>query len=73
MASIFKKKQKKYNFLIAQDLSPKILKKYTNLNNTNMMLDREASQIILWEDNLTKLKLFKKDLKSEKDGIFDKR
>ena len=67
-----KLKQKKYNFLIAQDLSPKILKKYTNLNNTNMMLDREASQIILWEDNLTKLKLFKKDLKSEKDGILIK-
>ncbi len=64
-----KLKQKKYNFFIAQDLSPKILKKYTNLNNTNMMLDREASQIILWEDNLTKLKLFKKDLKSEKDGV----
>ena len=62
-------KQKKYNFLIAQDLSPKILKKYTNLNNTNMMLDREASQIILWEDKLTKLKQFKKDLKSEKDGV----
>ena len=37
-----------------------------------MMLDREASQIILWEDNLTKLKLFKKDLKSEKDGILIK-
>ena len=64
-----KLKQKKYNFLIAQDLSPKILKKYTNLNNTNMMLDREASQIILWEDNPTKLKLFKKDLKTEKDGV----
>ena len=64
-----KLKQKKYNFLIAQDLSPKILKEYTNLDNTNMMLDREASQIILWEDNLTKLKLFKKDLKSEKDGV----
>ena len=37
-----------------------------------MMLDREASQIILWEDNLTKLKLFKKDLKSEKDGVLIK-
>ena len=34
-----------------------------------MMLDREASQIILWEDKLTKLKQFKKDLKSEKDGV----
>ena len=67
-----KKKQNNYNFLIAQDLPPKILKKYTNLNNTNMMLDREASQIILWEDNLTKLKLFKNDLKSEKDGVLIK-
>ena len=67
-----KQKQKKYNFLIAQDLSPKILKKYTNLNNTNMMLDREASQIILWEDNLTKFKLFKNDLKSEKEGVLIK-
>ena len=67
-----KKKQKKYNFLIAQDLSPKILKKYTNLNNTNMMLNREASQIILWEDNLTKFKLFKNDLKSEKEGVLIK-
>ena len=47
-------------------------KKYTNLNNTNMMLDREASQIILWDDNLTNLKLFKKELKFEKDGIFIK-
>ena len=67
-----KQKQKKYNFLIAQDLSPNILKRYTNLNNTNMMLDREASQIILWDDNLTNLKLFKKELKFEKDGIFIK-
>ncbi len=67
-----KQKQKKYNFLIAQDLSPKILKKYTNLNNTNMMLDREASQIILWEDNFTKFKLFKNDLKSEKEGVLIK-
>ena len=67
-----KQKQKKYNFLIAQDLSPNILKRYVNLNNTNMMLDREASQIILWDDNLTNLKLFKKELKFEKDGIFIK-
>ena len=67
-----KKKQKKYNFLIAQDLSSIILKRYTNLNNTNMMLDREASQIILWDDNLTNLKSFKKELKFEKDGIFIK-
>ena len=37
-----------------------------------MMLDREASQIILWEDNLTKFKLFKNDLKSEKEGVLIK-
>ena len=37
-----------------------------------MMLDREASQIILWDDNLTNLKSFKKELKFEKDGIFIK-
>ncbi len=67
-----KLKQKKYKFLIAHDLSLKILKKYTNLNNSNMMLDREASQIILWEDNLTKLKQFKKDLKFEKNGVLIK-
>lgn len=67
-----KKKQIKYNFLIAQDLSPRILKSYTNLNNTNKMLDREASQIILWEDNLTKLKLFKNELKYQEDGVLIK-
>ena len=61
-----KQKQKKYNFLIAQDLSPNILKRYTNLNNTNMMLDREASQIILWDDNLTNLKYSKKSLNLKK-------
>ncbi len=60
------KKQKKFNFLIAQDLSSKILKKYTNLNNTSKMLNREASQIILWEDSLVKLKKFKKELNSKK-------
>ncbi len=60
------KKQKKFNFLIAQDLSSKVLKKYTNLNNTSKMLDREASQIILWEDSLVKLKKFKKELNSKK-------
>ena len=37
-----------------------------------MMLNREASQIILWEDNLTKFKLFKNDLKSEKEGVLIK-
>ena len=63
------KKQKKFNFLIAQDLSPKILKKYTNLDNTSKMLNREASQIILWEDSLVNLKKFKNALKSEKKGV----
>ena len=63
------KKQKKFNFLIAQDLSPKILKKYTNLDNTSKMLNREASQIILWKDSLVNLKKFKNVLKSEKKGV----
>ena len=66
---LLKQMQKKYNFLIAKDLSSKILRKYTNLNNTKMMLDREASQIILWEDNFTNLKLFKNEIKSQKDGV----
>ena len=64
-----KQKQKKYNFLIAQDLSSKILKKYTNLDGTSKMLNREASQIILWEDSLVNLKKFKNALKSEKQGV----
>ena len=64
-----KQKQKKYNFLIAQDLSSKILKKYTNLDDTSKMLNREASQIILWEDSLVNLKKFKNELKSEKQGV----
>ncbi len=63
------KKQKKFNFLIAQDLHSKILKKYTNLDNTSKMLNREASQIILWEDSLVDLKKFKNELKSEKQGV----
>ena len=63
------KKQKKFNFLMAQDLSPKILKKYTNLDNTSKMLNREASQIILWKDSLVNLKKFKNVLKSEKKGV----
>jgi len=64
-----KQKQKKYNFLIAQDLSSKILKKYTNLDDTSKMLNREASQIIIWEDSLVNLKKFKNALKSEKQGV----
>ena len=60
-----KQKQKKYNFLIAQDLSSKILKKYTNLDNTSKMLNRAASQIILWKDSLVILNKFKNVLISE--------
>ena len=63
------KKQKKFKLLIAQDLPSKILKKYTNLDNTSKMLNREASQIILWEDSLVNLKKFKNELKSEKQGV----
>ena len=63
------KKQKKYKLLIAQDLTFNSLKKYTNLNNTKMMLNREASQIILWEDSLVNLKKFRNELKSEKEGV----
>jgi mannosyl-3-phosphoglycerate phosphatase len=63
------KKQKKFKLLIAQDLPPKILKKYTNLDNTSKMLKREASQIILWEDSLVNLKKFKNELRSEKQGV----
>ena len=33
------------------------------------MLNREASQIILWEDSLVNLKKFKNELKSEKQGV----
>ena len=63
------KKQKIFKFLIAQDLDSKILKKYTNLDNTIKMLKREASQIILWQDSLINLKKFKYVVKHEKGGI----
>ena len=63
------KKQKIFKFLIAQDLDSKILKKYTNLDNTIKMLKREASQIILWQDSLINLKKFKHQVKQEKKGI----
>ena len=63
------KKQKKFKLLIAQDLPSKILKKYTNLDNTSKMLNREASQIILWEDSLVNLKKFINELRSEKQGV----
>ena len=63
------KKQKKFKLLMAQDLPSKILKKYTNLDNTSKMLNREASQIILWKDSLVNLKKFKNVLKSEKKGV----
>ena len=63
------KKQKTFKFLIAQDLDSKILKKYTNLDNTIKMLKREASQIILWQDSLINLKKFKYEVKHEKQGI----
>ena len=33
------------------------------------MLNRESSQIILWEDSLVNLKKFKNELKSEKQGV----
>ena len=65
-----KKKQKEFKFLIAQDLSFEVLKKYTNLKNPKKMLSREASQIIIWKDSLINLKKFKNKLKSEKDGVF---
>ena len=64
-----KKKQKEFKFLIAQDLSFDVLKKYTNLKNTKMMLNREASQIIIWKDSLSNLKKFKNKLKLEKNGV----
>ena len=63
------KKQKTFKFLIAQDLPIKDLKKYTNLINTSKMLNREASQLIIWKDSFLNLKKFKNDLKSEKDGV----
>ena len=62
-------KQKIFKFLIAKDLPSNVLKKYTNLMNTSKMLNREASQIILWEDSLLNFKKFKNDLKSEKNGV----
>ena len=63
------KKQKTFKFLIAQDLPFKDLTKYTNLINTSKMLNREASQLIIWKDSFLNLKKFKNDLKSEKDGV----
>jgi len=59
------------NFVMAETTptKSKILKKYTNLDDTSKMLNREASQIILWEDSLVNLKKFKNALKSEKQGV----
>ena len=64
-----KKKQEKFKFLIAQDLPSKFLKQYTSLSNTSQMLNREASQLILWEDDSLNLRKFKNILKSEKEGV----
>lgn len=64
-----KKLKKKFDFKILKDLPKKDLIKLTNLQNINPMLDREASQLIIWRDNITKYKEFKKIIKYHENGM----
>tara|TARA_Y100000996_G_C22557117_1_gene655871 strand:- start:2577 stop:3407 length:831 start_codon:yes stop_codon:yes gene_type:complete len=60
--------KKNYHFEIVLDISKKELKYLTNLDQIKAMLNREASQLIIWKDSILKYKKFKKYTNINKKG-----
>ncbi len=65
---ILKKLKKDFQFEIISELSKKNILSLTNLRNIKNMLNRDASQIIIWKDNKKKFNRFKKIIKINLKG-----
>ena len=65
---ILKKLKKDFSFELICDLSNKDLLKLTNLKNIKQMLNREASQLIVWKDNKKKFNEFSRIIKIKYKG-----
>jgi len=65
---ILKKLKKDFSFELICDLSNKDLLKLTNLKNIKQMLNREASQLIVWKDNKKKFNEFSRIIKIKHKG-----
>lgn len=65
---ILKKLKKDFHFELIFDLSKKDLLKLTNLKNIKQMLNREASQLIIWKDSKKKLDEFSRMIKTNNKG-----
>lgn len=66
-----KYQQKNFQFEIVADLPRSTIKKITNLKNVTGMLDRMASQLIIWKDSKIKFKIFQKTLKTQMNGTIN--
>ena len=65
---ILKKLKKDFHFELICDLSKNDLLKLTNLKNIKQMLNREASQLIIWKDNKKNFNEFSKMIKFNYKG-----
>jgi mannosyl-3-phosphoglycerate phosphatase family protein len=65
---ILKKLKKDFSFELICDSSKKDLLKLTNLKNIKQMLNREASQLIVWKDNKKKFSEFSRIIKIKHKG-----
>ena len=65
---ILKKLKKDFSFELICELSKKDLLKLTNLKNIKQMLNREASQLIVWKDNKKKFNEFSRMIKIKHKG-----
>ena len=63
--------QKNFQFEIVADLPSSTIKKITNLKNVSGMLNRMASQLIIWKDSKIKFKNFQKTLKTHMNGTIN--
>jgi mannosyl-3-phosphoglycerate phosphatase family protein len=68
---ILKKLKKDFYFELICDLSKKDLLKLTNLKNIKQMLNREASQLIIWKDSKKKLDEFSRMIKINYKGALN--
>ena len=65
---ILKKLKKNFHFELICDLSKTDLLKLTNLKNIKQMLNREASQLIIWKDSKKKFNEFSRMIKINYKG-----
>ena len=63
-----KELKRDFHFELICDLSKKDLLKLTNLKNIKQMLNREASQLIVWKDNKKKFNEFSRIIKIKYKG-----